>query len=244
MGRQDRGVDASGGDVVSVIATARGAALKHGFDPAAVAAIVEVESGGAPFGPDGRPIILYEPHVAWRVATPTQQAALAQAGLAYRKWGEQPYPKQQADRWRQFDRCAFVASRAVAIQACSWGVGQVLGENWRMLGFSGPERVFDAAQTVEGQVDLMVRFLRGAGLTDAVNALDWRTVARRYNGPGQVDRYAALMERAYDRQRVEPPARTAPAPTPRPVEPVPAPPPADGFWATVARFFSGIFGRS
>lgn len=220
---------------MSVLSIARGAALTHGLDPAAVAAIVEVESGGAPFGPDGRPTILYEPHVAWRVATPAQRAALEPEGLAYRKWGARPYPNRQADRWAQFERCAALAGEDVAVQACSWGVGQVLGENWRMLGLSAPGRVREAAQTVEGQVDLMIRFLRGAGLGAAINAHDWRTVARRYNGSGQVDKYAALMERAFERQRVEP-APPAPAPPP------PKPAPSGGLWAALARIVAALFG--
>ncbi len=38
-----------------------------------------------------------------------------------------------------------------------------------------------------------------AQLRAAVQAHDWRTVARLYNGPGNVDTYAGLLERRYAR---------------------------------------------
>lgn len=175
------------------------AAAARGFDADTVRAIVEVESGRAgAFGPDRRPIILYEPHVAWRVSPPAVQRLLADAGLARAKW-RKDYPPSQAARWDQFDRCADLAGRDVAVMACSWGLGQVLGENWRMCGFGAPAE-FEAAQATEaGQIETMLRYLEGANMAGAINARDWRSIARAYNGPGQVDRYAALMEAAYRR---------------------------------------------
>jgi len=50
-----------------------------------------------------------------------------------------------------------------------------------------------------GQVEVMLAFVRKAGLMDELHARDWRGFARRYNGPGQVDHYARLMKAAYKR---------------------------------------------
>jgi N-acetylmuramidase len=40
--------------------------------------------------------------------------------------------------------------------------------------------------------------LAGMKLKSAVNALDFKAVARTYNGPGAVDVYAGRMQKAFD----------------------------------------------
>lgn len=175
------------------------AAAEHGFDAAALAAFIEVEAGGDAFGPDGRPTILYEPHVAYRVSVGWPRTKLEIEKLAYRAWRAGNYPRAQAARWAQFDRCAELAGRDVAVQACSWGLGQVLGEGWRMLGLGLPADVERLAQTEGGQIDLMCRFLDGKpGLRTALAARDWAEVARLYNGAQHARHgYAGKLERAY-----------------------------------------------
>lgn len=175
------------------------AAAEHGFDAATLAAFIEVEAGGKPFGPDGRPTILFEPHVAHRVSRGEARLKLMAEGLAYRRWGERPYPRKQAARWAQVERCAEIAGRDVAIMAASWGLGQVLGENWRMLGLGSPADVERLAHTEGGQIDLLCRFLDAKpGLRSALAARDWTEVARLYNGPGHArNGYAGKLERAF-----------------------------------------------
>lgn len=186
----------AGGMIPAHIAVA---AKARGFDAAAVAAIVEVESMGAGLAPDGRPVILYEPHIAYRVAQPGAREMLVSAGLARPKWVKD-YPASQAARWNQFDRCAKIAGRDVAIQATSWGLGQVLGLNWRSCGFASPAD-FEAMQATEaGQVETMLRYLEGADLFGAIQARDWAAIARSYNGPAyRANRYDERMEAAYRR---------------------------------------------
>jgi hypothetical protein len=174
------------------------AAQRSRYEPAVIAAIVAVESRGDPFGPDGRPIILYEPHVAWRVAPEPMRQTLAAADLAWPQWRRDRYPTSQAARWEQFDRCADIASPDVAIQACSWGMGQVLGENWSLCNFATPAAFRAAQDTRVGQIDTIIRYLEGCGLRSAINARDWTAIARAYNGPRHAEHdYAGRMERAY-----------------------------------------------
>jgi hypothetical protein len=90
--------------------------------------------------------------------------------------------------------------------ACSWGVGQVLGENAAWLGYPSARALAETAmQGVEGQLDVMCRFIQKRGLSDELTGLDWRGFARLYNGPGQVDHYSRLMARAYERMDGPPP---------------------------------------
>lgn len=182
----------------AIIATAEGL----GWRPRAFAAVVEVESGGKAFGTVGgkpMPLILYEPHVFHRCLPQSLRNEGRRRNLACRKWGEIPYPKSQSARYNQLERARSIHPEA-AFMACSWGVGQVLGENATWLGYPSAQALAERAMdSIEGQLELMVKFIQKRGLVDELKARDWRGFARLYNGGGQVDYYSSRMARAYKR---------------------------------------------
>ena len=53
------------------------------------------------------------------------------AGLAYPKWGERPYPSDSYPRIM----AAGAIDLQAALKATSWGMGQILGENYAAAGF-------------------------------------------------------------------------------------------------------------
>ena len=173
-----------------------------GWPPQAFAAVVEVESGGRAFSTVGGrdlPLILFEPHVFYRCLPKSRRAEAVSRNLARPKWGQLAYPKSQEARYNQLERAKSIDAEA-GCKACSWGVGQVLGENAAWLGFASAQALAEAAMgSIEGQLDLMVRFIQKRGLADELKARDWRGFARTYNGPGQVTHYAEAMAKAYAR---------------------------------------------
>ncbi|MFQ1702483.1 N-acetylmuramidase domain-containing protein [Loktanella agnita] len=179
-------------------------ALDQQIEPAALKAVVEVESAGRAFTKiDGRdmPLILYEYHVFYRYSdlTDPQRREAVRRKLASPRWGDLPYAKSQAARYNQLTRAAAINEQA-AYAACSWGVGQVLGENAVWLGFGTPKALAEKTmEGVAGQLAVMLAFINKAGIMDKLKARDWRGFARRYNGPGQVDYYANRMATAYRR---------------------------------------------
>ncbi len=188
-------------------------ARAEGIEPAALKTVVEVESGGNAFATvDGKdmPLILYEYHVFYRYPglTAAERAEAVRRKLAAPKWGDLPYARSQQARYNQLKRAAEINEQA-AHAACSWGVGQVLGENADWLGYGTPKALAERAMAgIEGQIEVMLSFIRKRGLLDELAARDWRGFARAYNGPGQVDHYAKLMKRAYRKHS----GQDAPAP--------------------------------
>lgn len=179
-------------------------AAAQNIEPAALKAVIEVESGGrATSKVDGRdmPLILYEFHVFHRYPglTDAQRDEAVSRNLAAPRWGDLPYAKSQSARYNQLKRAATINEQA-AYAACSWGVGQVLGENAEWLGYGTPKALAEKAmEGVAGQIEVMLAFVRKAGLMDELQARDWRGFARRYNGSGQVDFYSTRMAAAYKR---------------------------------------------
>jgi len=172
-------------------------------DPAALLAVVEVESGGRAFARvEGRdaPLIRWEGHVFHRNLPPALRSRAVEAGLSSPRPGEIANPRAQADRYAMLRRAEEIDLDA-APMAVSWGVGQVLGENWRWLGYPSPQALAaEALSGLQGQVRLMMRFIDRRGLREALEARDWAAFARAYNGPDyRRHRYDARMAAAHAR---------------------------------------------
>ena len=167
------------------------AAQRIGCDVAAIRAVWEVEAGGRHFLADGSVIRRFEPHHFPRDMWPS-------IGFSVRK-GEAPWRASLRLSNEDMFQDAAVLDMDAAIDASSWGAPQIMaGMNHRAAGFSsGREMVEHMAQSAAHQLGAFVQLVESWGIAGAIRAHDWRAFARRYNGSGQVDRYAALMESAY-----------------------------------------------
>lgn len=180
------------------------AAKRHGINPAALLAVAQVESSGIPFVIiNGRkePLIRFEGHYFDRILRDRSMAKLTLArsqGLADPKAGRIKNPNSQEARYQMLARAKSIDFDA-AIESVSWGLGQVMGANWRELGFSNAGELESTARSgVAGQIELMIRFIRKNGLLRALNDQDWRSFARRYNGPNYAaNNYHTNMARAF-----------------------------------------------
>lgn len=176
-----------------------------GVDPAALLAVAEVESGGKPFWiVNGKsvPPARFEGHYFYRLLPKDKREKAVRLGLAHPKAGVIKNPRSYAGVYDLIERAARI-DKAVAYMSSSWGVGQVMGENWSDLGYHNVfELVNENNRSVAGQVDSMVRFIQHNGLIDELQRHDWTGFARRYNGPGyRKNAYDTKMAQAYKRWR-------------------------------------------
>jgi hypothetical protein len=179
------------------------AATRLGAEREAIQAIVQVESGplGA-FAADGRPIILFEPHIFSRLTQRRYDAT--NPTISYPTWDRTRYPRDQAGRWEQL-RQAYALDREAAVASASYGLFQIMGFNYERCGFaSATAFVASYSQSQVHQLMAFEQFIRNAGLLDELQAKNWEGLARGYNGPGQVERYSRLMREAYERLKGPP----------------------------------------
>lgn len=170
-------------------------------EPAALMAVVQVESGGritARVNGGDEPLIRFEGHYFHRLLGPVKRRRAIRAGLASARAGAVPNPSSQGARWQLLNRARTI-DHAAADASVSWGIGQVMGANWRTLGYpSVAALVEDARSGPAGQLRLMVRFIRHHGLDKALRVRDWRAFARGYNGPAYARHsYHTAIARAY-----------------------------------------------
>ena len=172
-------------------------AVFYNIELAALRAVMAVESRNSGYDAKRRPVILFEPHIFWRQLAGKQRDEAVRQGLAYQHWGQMPYPKSSDGNYLRL-AAAIKINPEAAYRSISIGMGQVLGENFRAAGCESAQQMFEQVAVSEtNQLKHMIGFIIFHGLRDELNRHDWRGFARGYNGRGQVDKYAAWLEREY-----------------------------------------------
>ena len=144
-------------------------------------AVLDVETAGGGFDKLRRPKILFEPHVFYRNLSGAARTRAASLGLAYPNWRSGNYPTDSYPRLMQ----ALAIDETAALKACSWGLGQILGENHKAAGYATPQAMV-AAFCAGGEAEhlaAMIRFIVANKLDDDLRRHDWAGFARGYNGP-------------------------------------------------------------
>ena len=121
----------------------------HGIDPAALKAVVEVESNGVVFADiDGKemPVIRFEGHYFDRLVTASRRDEARRLGLASPTVGGVKNPASQKARWQLLGR-AMTIDKQAALESTSFGVGQVMGSHWKALGYPSVIDLFEAARS-------------------------------------------------------------------------------------------------
>ncbi|MCM2495724.1 N-acetylmuramidase domain-containing protein [Burkholderia glumae] len=178
------------------------AAGKLGVPLACVRAVNEVESTGQGFLADGRPKILFERHVFYR--------RLQAYGIDPAPYAEQNsnivssirggYSGGAAEYLRL--GCAELIHPDAAWESASWGAFQVMGENWKRLGYAGADDFVARMESSEAdQLDAFVRFVAAdPKLVAALKGRKWAAFAAGYNGPGYAaNLYDVKLDRTYTR---------------------------------------------
>ena len=156
--------------------------------------LIEVETRGHGFDKQGRVIMLFEPHKLWKHLRGANRARAAELGIAYPKWGMKKYPKDSYPRFLQ----AVEIDETAAYASCSWGLGQIMGENCKMAGYDSPQDMVAAfAESEANQLDAMIKFAKAADIDDdlqridkklkagqSVSSTDCIPIARAWNGSG------------------------------------------------------------
>lgn len=179
----------------------RNAAEQIGVEPCAVKAVVDVESGGDGFLPDGRVKILFEGHVFWKELQKRgiNPELLKMPNIVYPKWDKSQY-KGGAQEHERLNAAALV-NKGAALCSASWGLFQIMGFNHRLCGFSSVQDFVDAQKESEAnQLNSFCQFMKNEGLVLFLKGLDFAGFARRYNGPGYAqNQYDVKMRKAYER---------------------------------------------
>ena len=169
---------------------------------ACVRAVNEVESRGAGFLADGRPVIRFERHVFWRRI---KVRGVDPAPLSVRYPNTlSPTPGGYHGGAAEYARMAAAeqVDAAAALESTSWGAFQVMGYHWERLGYASVDDFVARMKASEAdQLEAFVRYVAAdTALIAALKARKWAAFAKGYNGRDYaVKLYDVKLERAYAR---------------------------------------------
>ena len=158
--------------------------------------VITVETRGCGFIADRRPVILFERHVfalrtnhQFDAAHPDNSNRTA---AGYGATGGHQYDRLQA---------AIALNRQAALESASWGIGQVMGFNADVAGYSDVEAMVTAMmQSENDQLMALTNFIISNGLKNALSNHRWADFARGYNGQNfAINQYDKKLANAFQR---------------------------------------------
>jgi N-acetylmuramidase-like protein/putative peptidoglycan binding protein len=164
-----------------------------GVGEAEVWAVLAVETLGFGFLRDRRPQILFERHIFHKLTGGQFDAGnedISSSAPGGYDGGAAEYKRLEK---------AMALDREASLKSTSWGIGQVMGFNFDVVGFTNVEdMVASMVKDEDSQLLAVGNFIKSKGLTAALRIKDWTTFARVYNGPDfQKNEYDTRLAAAF-----------------------------------------------
>lgn len=173
------------------------------IEPAALKAVIDVEAAGEGFDKQGRPTILFEPHIFWdelgKIHYYAKRTELAKKhkGLLSQKWDKSLYRIGGSSHGKL--KIAAGLHWEAAHKSASWGLGQIMGFNAQKIGYATlKDFINDMYESEAKQLKAMGMFLKANGLISKLQRHDWAGFARGYNGSAYAkNQYDVKLANAY-----------------------------------------------
>lgn len=158
--------------------------------------VLTVETSGCGFLPDRRPKILFERHIFRRETGGRFDASNPEISNRT-PGGYGALGAYQYDRLQQ----ALALDRKAALRSASWGIGQTMGFNAEIAGYSDVEALVNGMMVSETeQLRAMAQMITHNNLHKALSAHNWAAFAGGYNGPDYAkNNYDTRLAEAYNK---------------------------------------------
>jgi len=181
-------------------------AEENDLSPAAVKAVVKVESNGRGFRRDGSLKILFEGHIFWKelkkVGLKPKDYVEGNEDIVYKSATYDYYaPSLQHGRLNK----ARAIHDEAALKSASYGMFQIMGFNYETAGFDTVEAFVESLKVSEmNQLEAFLTFVKNTkGCFKALQNKDWATFAKIYNGPAyRKNRYDEKMAKHYSSSKL------------------------------------------
>ena len=191
------------------------------IEPAAASAVVAVECGRTGLNPDGSLVLRFEVHLFWQYWGVSEPDVFARhfrfdpasewQGHEFRAdpegpWGAVHDGQQESEQ--QAYQLAATLNRAAARLSSALGAPQIMGFNFRLLGYESVDEMYDAFRASEvrqlrGFFDMMHGGMDPADGIAALREKDFEAFARYYHGEDRAEKYAGLIRRVYRLARAD-----------------------------------------
>lgn len=98
---------------------------------------------------------------------------------------------------------AYKLDPVAALESCSWGSFQIMGEFWKEMGFaSALDFSKSMSRSPKDQIKAFVLYIKHVSpkIKNYLRSQDWEAAAKAYNGPGyKVNKYHLKLQAAYEK---------------------------------------------
>ena len=187
---------------------------EYNLELAAVKAVNQIESSGKGFLAFGKPRILFEGHVFWselkkRNIQPNNFLNSLSQDVLYEKWTKKYYRGGEGE-YERMEKAANISAlpgtKEAAYCSASWGAFQIMGYNYKNLGYSSIDSWVSAMNEHEREhlaafgKFISMKSISGKKLIDWLREKNWDKFAEGYNGSGyKKNKYDEKLKAAYSK---------------------------------------------
>jgi len=175
-------------------------AVENDLSPAAVKAVLKVESRGRGYQIDGRLLILFEGHKFYdelkRYGLSPNDYVVGNEDIIFPKYDKGSYAGNQ---YARLERAKAIHEEA-ALKSTSWGLFQIMGFNHELAGFTTVQEYVEILKIDEKRhLEAFIVFIKNTDCFQALKDKNWAKFARSYNGSSyRENRYDEKMEKQYN----------------------------------------------
>jgi len=187
---------------------------EYNLELAAVKAVNQIESSGKGFLAFGKPRILFEGHVFWselkkRNIQPNNFLNSLSQDVLYEKWTKKYYRGGEGE-YERMEKAANISTlpgtKEAAYCSASWGAFQIMGYNYKNLGYNSIDSWVSAMNEHEREhlaafgKFISMKSISGKKLIDWLREKNWDKFAEGYNGSGyKKNKYDEKLKTAYSK---------------------------------------------
>ena len=189
----------------------------YGLELAAVKAVNQIESSGKGFLAFGKPRILFEGHVFWselkkRNIEPNSFLNSLSQDILYDKWTKKYYKGGEGE-YERMEKAANITdlpgTKEAAYCSASWGAFQIMGYNYKNLGYNSIDNWVLAMNDHEREhlaafgKFISMKSISGKKLINWLQEKNWEKFAEGYNGSGyKKNKYDEKLKAAYNKYQI------------------------------------------
>lgn len=179
-----------------------------------IVAVLAAESGGRTSGADGRTIIRFENHIFYNLWGADHSDIFNRSfdfdrsspanGWKNHLWRPDPgSPWQTCHTSQEMEYRVLNFARnlddSAALQSTSMGAPQIMGFNYKRIGYSSVQEMFNTfSSSAQAQLLAVFDFVQGTTALQALQNRDYLTFAQTYNGPANAVTYGRIIQRYSD----------------------------------------------
>lgn len=175
-------------------------AIENELSPAAIKAVIKVESRGRGYQKDGKLLILFEGHIFWKelekVNLDPKSYLKGNEDILFPNYSTGSY---RGNQHKRLERARRIHEEA-ALKSASWGLFQIMGFNHKLAGFSSVKEYIERLEMGEKRhLEAFISFIKHTNCFKALQDKNWEKFAKAYNGAAyKTNKYDTKMERAYN----------------------------------------------